>query len=305
MRVIGSRYSQRHLPRPRLPGQEPRALHVARPREPTPRCTQLLKQFGVQRSRHAGGGVRAQAAPAQPLEQRARRGARHAPPARAEGYDLVVVGAGPAGLAAAVYGASEGLSTVLLESARRRADKPAAACASRTTSASRPASPAASSPIAPCSRPTIRRARSRSRRRSRRLSFDDAYPMLHLDGGETVTAKCLLIATGADYRRLAPKAASASKAAASTTPRRRTRRRCAAARTSWSSAAATRPDRPRSSSPSIARKVYLLIRGDDLYKNMSSYLAGASSRRRTSRCCSTPTVRAHARRRPPRARSRS
>src|SRR5262249_9717301 len=36
---------------------------------------------------------------------------------RADGrfYDLVVVGAGPAGLAAAVYGASEGLRTVLVE----------------------------------------------------------------------------------------------------------------------------------------------------------------------------------------------
>ena len=30
-------------------------------------------------------------------------------------YDLVIVGGGPAGLAAAVYGASEGLSTVLIE----------------------------------------------------------------------------------------------------------------------------------------------------------------------------------------------
>jgi thioredoxin reductase (NADPH) len=30
-------------------------------------------------------------------------------------YDVVIVGAGPAGLAAAVYGASEGLSTALLE----------------------------------------------------------------------------------------------------------------------------------------------------------------------------------------------
>ena len=33
-----------------------------------------------------------------------------------ESYDLVVVGAGPAGLSAAVYGASEGLSTLVLES---------------------------------------------------------------------------------------------------------------------------------------------------------------------------------------------
>src|SRR5262249_49085619 len=31
-------------------------------------------------------------------------------------YDLVIVGAGPAGLAAAVYGASEGLKTLLLDS---------------------------------------------------------------------------------------------------------------------------------------------------------------------------------------------
>jgi len=31
-------------------------------------------------------------------------------------YDLVVVGAGPAGLGAVVYGASEGLSTLALES---------------------------------------------------------------------------------------------------------------------------------------------------------------------------------------------
>jgi thioredoxin reductase (NADPH) len=30
-------------------------------------------------------------------------------------YDLVVLGAGPAGLAAAVYGASEGLDTLVLE----------------------------------------------------------------------------------------------------------------------------------------------------------------------------------------------
>ena len=35
--------------------------------------------------------------------------------ASAEEYDAVIVGAGPAGLAAAVYGASEGLRTIVIE----------------------------------------------------------------------------------------------------------------------------------------------------------------------------------------------
>ena len=54
-----------------------------------------------------------------PGPQRPRRGGGdQRPPRRARGrhvVDLCVVGAGPAGLAAAVYGASEGLSTVVLE----------------------------------------------------------------------------------------------------------------------------------------------------------------------------------------------
>src|SRR2546426_10737980 len=32
--------------------------------------------------------------------------------------------------------------------------------------------------------------------------FDKTYPVLRLDGDETVTTKCLLIATGVEYRRL-------------------------------------------------------------------------------------------------------
>ena len=42
-----------------------------------------------------------------------RAGVRRA--GRAPFYDLVIVGGGPAGLAAAVYGASEGLRTALIE----------------------------------------------------------------------------------------------------------------------------------------------------------------------------------------------
>lgn len=48
----------------------------------------------------------------------------------AEIYDVVIIGAGPAGLAAAVYGGSEGLKTLLIEKGRR-ADKQAPVLASK------------------------------------------------------------------------------------------------------------------------------------------------------------------------------
>ena len=50
-----------------------------------------------------------------PDRARARRPARRRPASLPDHYDLVIVGGGPAGLAAAVYGASEGLRTVMVE----------------------------------------------------------------------------------------------------------------------------------------------------------------------------------------------
>ena len=61
----------------------------------------------------------------------------------ADFYDLVVIGGGPAGLGAAVYGASEGLRTVLVER-RRPAARPGRAAGSRTTWASPTGCPARS-----------------------------------------------------------------------------------------------------------------------------------------------------------------
>jgi len=105
------------------------------------------------------------------------------------------------------------------------------------------------------------------------LTFDNAYPVLRLDDDETVTAKCLLIATGADYRRLVAEG-------------------CEMFEGSGVYYAATLTEAPLCRGAEvvvvgggnsagqaavflagIARKVYLLIRGDDLYKDMSAYLA--------------------------------
>ena len=66
-------------------------------------------------------------------------------------YDVAIIGGGPAGLAAAVYGASEGLSTILIEKEAPGA-RPARRRASRTTSDFRLGYRGISSRVARCSR---------------------------------------------------------------------------------------------------------------------------------------------------------
>jgi thioredoxin reductase (NADPH) len=117
-------------------------------------------------------------------------------------YDLVVVGAGPAGLAAAVYGASEGLSTLVLE---RTAPGGQAGTSMRIENYLGFPTGISGSDLAD-------RAMLQANKFGARLpvptpvhglSFENAYCVLHLEDDEKVLAKCLLIATGAEYRRLA------------------------------------------------------------------------------------------------------
>jgi thioredoxin reductase (NADPH) len=116
-------------------------------------------------------------------------------------YDLVVVGAGPAGLAAAVYGASEGLHTLLVE---RMAPGGQAGASMRIENY-------LGFPTGLTGGELADRAMIQANKFGARLSipsevtglsWENAYSVLQLDSGETVTTKCLLIATGADYRRL-------------------------------------------------------------------------------------------------------
>jgi len=118
-----------------------------------------------------------------------------------EEVDLLVVGAGPAGLAAAVYGASEGLDTLIVEGtalggqarSSRRIENylgfPAGITGTELTSraisqarkfGARPATPYSAIALEP----------------------GDGRHLVRLDGDKEIAARAVVLATGADYRRL-------------------------------------------------------------------------------------------------------
>jgi thioredoxin reductase (NADPH) len=271
LRVIGSRYSADTF-RVRDFLAKNRVLFTWVDVESDPQVDRLLKQFGVTEAdtpvvacghrlmlRNPSNrqladtiGIR------QPLEQTV--------------YDFAIVGAGPAGLAAAVYGASEGLRTVVLEHLA-------------------PGGQAGSSmrienylgfPTGLTGSELANRAVLQANKFGAHLSvptpvthleFEQTYAILRLDGGESLTAKCLLIASGAEYRRLGVEGCERYEGTGvyyAATPNEA--KLCRGAQVvvvgggnSAGQAAVFLAEH--------ARKVVLLIRGDDLAKSMSSYLA--------------------------------
>ncbi|HET8741748.1 MAG TPA: FAD-dependent oxidoreductase [Gaiella sp.] len=115
------------------------------------------------------------------------------------GYDTIVVGAGPAGLAAAVYGASEGLHTIVVE---REAPGGQAGTSSRIENYLGFPSGVSGEELA-----------SRALQQARRLGaeilvtreidrVDTAARQVHLDGGDVLRARTIILACGVVWRRL-------------------------------------------------------------------------------------------------------
>ena len=120
-------------------------------------------------------------------------------PAAAE-YDTVIVGAGPAGLAAAVYGASEGLRTIVIE---REAPGGQAGTSSRIENYLGFPSGVSGDELS-----------SRALQQARRLGaeilvtrsitrIDAATHQVHLDGGDVLRARTIILACGVAWRHLA------------------------------------------------------------------------------------------------------
>jgi thioredoxin reductase (NADPH) len=114
-------------------------------------------------------------------------------------YDLVIVGAGPAGLAAAVYGASEGLKTVMLD---RSAPGGQAGSSSKIENY-------LGFPNGVSGSELTRRAVAQAKRLGAEflvplevtsVSIDAGYKHLTLSDGRTIVTRTLLAATGMEYR---------------------------------------------------------------------------------------------------------
>jgi thioredoxin reductase (NADPH) len=116
-------------------------------------------------------------------------------------YDLVIVGGGPAGLAAAVYGASEGLRTVMVES-----EAPGGQAGQSSRIENYLGFPAGLS-----GSDLARRATDQARRLGAELlTMQDAKELraegsgriVKLSGGGELSANCVLVASGVSYRQL-------------------------------------------------------------------------------------------------------
>jgi thioredoxin reductase (NADPH) len=114
-------------------------------------------------------------------------------------YDTVIVGAGPAGLAAAVYGASEGLRTIVVE---REAPGGQAGTSSKIENY-------LGFPAGVSGDELASRALDQARRLGAEIlvtrsitRLDAATHQVHLDGGDVIGARTIILACGVAWRQL-------------------------------------------------------------------------------------------------------
>jgi thioredoxin reductase (NADPH) len=116
-------------------------------------------------------------------------------------YDLVIVGGGPAGLAAAVYGASEGLRTALIER-----DAPGGQAGQSSKIENYLGFPSGLSGTDLAQRALRQSRRFEAEivhlREAQSLAVDGTARIVHVSDGSELRSSAVLIACGASYRRL-------------------------------------------------------------------------------------------------------
>jgi thioredoxin reductase (NADPH) len=189
----------------------------------------------------------------------------------ADHYDLVIVGGGPAGLAAAVYGASEGLRTVMVE---REAPGGQAGQSSRIENYLGFPTGLSGSDLA-------RRATDQARRLGAELltvsdvvalRVEGAGRIVELAGGVQLSANTVLVASGVSYRMMpAPGFADFTGAGVYYGAALTEARSCSEQHVVVIGAANS-AGQAAVHFAGYASRVTMLVRGDSLAKSMSAYL---------------------------------
>jgi thioredoxin reductase (NADPH) len=271
LRIIGSRRSVKAA-RLREAAVRNRVPHVWVELEDDPAAEALLEKFGAKPSETPVTVWQGKDVLKNPsMAEFARTTGLEVDAPLEQTYDLVVIGAGPAGLGASVYGASEGLSTLALESVALGGQ---AGTSSRIENY--PGFPAGLSGFELASRVLVQAdkfgARTAVPREAIGLRREDGHFRVMLSDGVEVASRSVIAASGASYRRLEVagmerfESVSVHYAATEAEAQRCENEHVAVVGGGNSAGQAALFLAGRT------RRVYLLIRGDDLGKSMSRYL---------------------------------
>lgn len=186
-------------------------------------------------------------------------------------YDLIIVGGGPAGLAAAVYGASEGLRTVMIE---REAPGGQAGTSSRIENYLGFPSGLSGSDLA-------RRGVTQARRfgveiltpqEGTAIRTQDQYRIITLSDGKEISCHALILALGVSWRRLDVPGLEKLTGAGVYYGAAQTEALACTDEDVYIVGGANSAGQAAMYFSKYARQVTMLVRGDSLTKSMSQYL---------------------------------
>lgn len=186
-------------------------------------------------------------------------------------YDVVVIGAGPSGLGAAVYGASEGLRTLVIE---RQAPGGQAGTSSRIENYLGFPTGLSGSELAHRAWAQAVRlgAEFLAPQEVTELCVQDGYKVLTLADGGTVRTRAVVLATGVSYRTLDVPGESHLSGAGVYYGAARTEARSCEEQDVYIVGGGNSAGQAAMYLSTYARQVYILIRGENLAASMSAYL---------------------------------
>ena len=186
-------------------------------------------------------------------------------------YDLVIIGGGPAGLAAAVYGASEGLKTVMIE---REAPGGQAGTSSRIENY-------LGFPVGLSGDDLARRAVTQAKRfgveiltpqSATNLRIEDDYRIVTLADGGEISCHALVLALGVSWRRLQVPGIEAFTGRGIYYGAAKTEAPACKGEEIYVVGGANSAGQAAMYFSQYARQVNMLVRGESLVKSMSQYL---------------------------------